>query len=71
MSAWYETKRSYLISIGRERSLSFELIALRQEFCFTGNPILGRFRSKISPLGRKTKAEFTFCVSQYAVLLQR
>jgi hypothetical protein len=29
MSAWYETKRSCLRSVGHERSLSFELITLR------------------------------------------
>ena len=46
MSAWHETKRSCLISVGRERSLSFEFIALRQEFCFTGNPVLGKLPTR-------------------------
>jgi hypothetical protein len=46
MSAWYEAKRSCLIPARRERSLSFELIVLRQESCFTGNPILGRLGTR-------------------------
>ena len=71
MSAWYKAKRSCLIPAGGERSLSFELIPLRQEFCFTGNPILGKFRYKISASARKTKVKFTFSVPQDAIVLLR
>jgi hypothetical protein len=45
-SAWSETKRSFLASLGRERSLFFELIASGQEFCFTGNSILGKLGTR-------------------------
>jgi hypothetical protein len=56
MSTWYETKRSYRVSVGRERSLSFEFIALRQEFCFTGNPILGKLSTRSALWEEKQKS---------------
>ncbi len=45
-SAWSETKRPFLISVGRQRSLCFELIALQWEVRLTGNPILGKLGTR-------------------------
>jgi hypothetical protein len=45
-SVWSKTKRSCLNSVGRERSLFFEFMALQRDVRFTGNPILGRLGTR-------------------------
>jgi hypothetical protein len=45
-SAWSETKRPCLISVGRQRSLCFEFFALQWEVRLTGNPILGKLGTR-------------------------
>jgi hypothetical protein len=55
-SAWSETKRCFLTVVGRERSLFFEFIALRQDFCPPRNPILGRLGTTSALWDEKPKS---------------
>jgi hypothetical protein len=55
-SAGSETKRSCLLSIGRERSLFFEFMALQREVRFTGNPILGKSSTRLTLWDEKPKS---------------
>jgi hypothetical protein len=72
--AWSETKHSCIASVGRERSLSFEFIALQWGGLPSWESDSWEIRYKISPLGRKTKVVVQVLCSmscQDAILLQR
>jgi hypothetical protein len=54
MSAWHETKRPWLMVVGREPSLFLEFIALQPGVRFADNPILEKVGTE-SRFGRKIK----------------
>jgi len=55
MSAWHETRRSCVVSAGRERSLSFECIVLPPEFCFTAILVLRKLGTRSAFWEEKTQ----------------
>jgi hypothetical protein len=71
MSAWSETKHSCLIPAGRERSLSFELITLRQEFCFTGNLVLKELSTRSALREEKQNSSSSSASRKMRTLLLR
>jgi hypothetical protein len=56
MSAWYETKRSLLISARPKRSLPFEFTLLQGEFLFIEKPILRTVGTRLA-LGKKKQSQ--------------
>jgi hypothetical protein len=62
-SAWYETRRSCLMSVGREGSLCFEFIALQREIHVTDNPLFEKVGTGSDFWKKNQKRRFKSCVS--------
>ena len=59
------------MSVGLERSLLFEFIALQREIRFTGNPILGKLGTGSVLCGEKQKLSSSSVSCQDTILLLR
>jgi hypothetical protein len=58
MNAWYETKRSCLVSVGRECSLVFGLSTLQRKVRFTDHPVFEKVGTGSGFWKKNQKARF-------------
>jgi hypothetical protein len=71
MSAWCETKRSFLVSIGRERSLIFGLSTLQRDVLSIGCSILAKLGTRSVLCDEKPKSGSSSVSYQDSILILR